>query len=324
LTLAANGTISGTPTAAAVGTATFTVKATNSAGSDTKQLSLTISDLPIERTITTAEEWIAALSLISGNNNAGEYILTISGYGIESAGIRVDGTSPTFGTTATGASLKVTLKGAGMLSLNSQGYLLYIGARQTLIIDDQNLLLRGRKSGENGATQNNNQSVVYVAPNGTLELKNGEIFGNAGASTGGGVSLSGSNSTFTMRGGKITGNASSGNGGGVSVGTSGTFTIHSGEISDNSTGSGGRGGGVSVSSGGTFHIVTGTIYGSDAPAGSRNTTGMSVLYPALFIDSGIAQRGTFSGTNDAWVSKGDLEPDGKTIKVEDGEIIPYP
>ena len=41
LTLAANGTISGTPTAA--GTSSFTVKATNSAGSATKQLSIVIS-----------------------------------------------------------------------------------------------------------------------------------------------------------------------------------------------------------------------------------------------------------------------------------------
>ena len=41
LTLNANGTITGTPTAA--GTFTFTVKATNSAGNDTKELSITIA-----------------------------------------------------------------------------------------------------------------------------------------------------------------------------------------------------------------------------------------------------------------------------------------
>ena len=45
------GVISGTPTAA--GTATFTVKATNSAGSDTKELSITITkDAPTEYTVT--------------------------------------------------------------------------------------------------------------------------------------------------------------------------------------------------------------------------------------------------------------------------------
>ena len=49
------GEISGTPTAE--GTASFTVKATNSAGSDTKELSITISkDAPAEHTVTVTTE----------------------------------------------------------------------------------------------------------------------------------------------------------------------------------------------------------------------------------------------------------------------------
>jgi len=49
------GEISGTPTAA--GTASFTVKATNSAGSDTKELSITIAkDAPAEHTVTVTTE----------------------------------------------------------------------------------------------------------------------------------------------------------------------------------------------------------------------------------------------------------------------------
>jgi len=51
LKLASDGTISGTPTA--VGTSTFTVKATNMAGSATKQLSIKVVTVPLKPTITT-------------------------------------------------------------------------------------------------------------------------------------------------------------------------------------------------------------------------------------------------------------------------------
>ncbi|MED9780541.1 MAG: Ig-like domain-containing protein, partial [Peptococcaceae bacterium] len=63
LTLNSDGTISGTPTAA--GTSTFTVKAENTAGSDSKELTLTINPAPILVTGVTLEP--TSLSLFTGD-----------------------------------------------------------------------------------------------------------------------------------------------------------------------------------------------------------------------------------------------------------------
>jgi hypothetical protein len=241
--------------------------------------------------ITTNAEWTTALSQISGKGNAGEYTLTIEG------DVGVDGkTANTFGTTAS-SSLNVTLKGTGKLFLTELGNLIRIGANQTLVIDSEDLTLQGLRNGQNGATMNNNTTVVYVGPNGTLELKNGTISGNT-------------NSVATTS-----------RGGGVFVGTGATFTMYGGVISNNITpATDGQGGGVYVT-GGTFRIVTGTIYGSNEVdelkniAGSWNGGGGGA---ALW---GNAERGTFSGAGGAWVSKDSLTITNDTIKVLNGDIV---
>jgi hypothetical protein len=256
--------------------------------------------------ITNTEEWNSAIADITGQT--GEYTLTISD---EKGDIGVAGGNNTFGTTASG-SLSVTLNGEGKLYLTSQGNLIRIGANQTLIIDSEDLTLEGLTDGENDATQDNNTPVVFVTTGGTLELKKGTISGNTSGGLGGGVIVY--SGTFTMYGGEISNNTTSGSGGGVSVFSDGTFTMYGGEISGNTAN---NGGGVYVNSG-TLRIVTGTIYGSNELNESLRNTANS---GASLYNYSTAQRGTFSGANGAWVSKGNLDSTDDTINVEDGEFV---
>jgi uncharacterized repeat protein (TIGR02543 family) len=202
---------------------------------------------------------------------------------------------------------------------------------------------------------------VFVYTSGTFTMYGGEISGNK-AADGGGVSVSGG--TFTMNGGTISGNTAGSRGGGVYVGIDGTFTMNGGTISGN-TASGSNGGGVRVAdhgmfimgrdvkstsdvdlpkisgnnsyyegggvyvlgSTGTFHIVNGIIYGSNvADTSLRNTTTYGQDMAFYNSSKGTAQRGTFSGTGGAWVSKGDLVAAVNagtidTIKVVNGDLI---
>jgi len=295
-------------------------------------------------TVTNTNEWNTAVNTIRTSGNNRNFTITVSG-SVSVAGSTAD----TFGTAS---GLSVTLQGNGSLSLNSAGSLIRLAANQTLIIDSASLTLQGLKNGQNGATQDNNASVVYVnGSNAQLELKNGtisgntvsdsgggvyvnsgtftmsggEISGNTASSIGGGVLVS-SSGTFTMSGGEISGNtaasSSYGRGGGVYVSSSGTFTMHGGEISGNtaatsySSSSINGGGGVYVSSSGTFRFVTGTIYGSNvSPTTLRNTAyNGAALY-------GTAQHGTFSGST--WNSRGSLSTNNNTIRVINGELISF-
>jgi len=91
--------------------------------------------------------------------------------------------------------------------------------------------------------------------------------------------------------------------------------MNGGEIAGNTASS--SGGGVYEYMG-TFRIVTGTIYGTNETNTSlRNiaTTGT-----AVYIRGGTAQRGTFGGTNGAWVSSGTLSTTDNTVKVVNGVL----
>jgi hypothetical protein len=170
----------------------------------------------------------------------------------------------------------------------------------------------------------------------TFIMHGGKISGNTSSINGGGVFVE--QATFTMLGGEISGNTANGyvssgdtdwyGGGGVFVyGTNATFAMRGGEIYGNTAAR--NGGGVYVYSGTstTFRISTGTIYGStETETKLRNTAGSSTRGPALYKGTnGVAQRGTFSdpfsGTNEGWVSKGNLGTTPDTIKVENGEPV---
>jgi hypothetical protein len=99
--------------------------------------------------------------------------------------------------------------------------------------------------------------------------------------------------------------------------------MNGGIISGNKATSDGNCGGGGVYVGyATFRIVTGVIYGSNAADTSlRNTVdGFNTVSSAALSNGGTAQRGTFSGTNGAWVSKGSLSTTNNTVNVADGEL----
>jgi hypothetical protein len=244
--------------------------------------------------ITTNDDWTAAKSQLNGKT--GEYTLTVSGnVGIDGGWNNIYGQANTFGTTATGSSLIVTLKGNGKLYLTSRGNILLIDARQTLIIDSEDLTLDGLTNGKNNATQDNNSQTVAVKTGGTLELKNGTLTGNTADGSGVGVYID-TGGTFTMSGGDISGNTNSSNasyaGGIVSV--SGTFTMNGGKISKNTvTGEYCYGGGVYVS-GGTFTMNSGDISGNTTVGGGG---GVFVWYGTFIMNGGNITDNTCTSDN---------------------------
>jgi hypothetical protein len=217
-------------------------------------------DLTLGRVTTTAE-WTRALNYIRASGNNKDYTIEVIG------DVEVSGNDSSLGTVT---NITVTLTGNGKLYLTSNGSILNVGANQTLIIDSEDLILEGLRSGQNGATQDNSYSTITVSgTNAQLELKNGTISGNAnyyGSSyDGGGVFIYGG--SFTMTGGTISGNTASGyyrGGGGVYV-FSATFTMTGGTISGNTaSGYGARGGGVYITVNSSFTMTGGTISGNTA------------------------------------------------------------
>jgi len=286
----------------------------------------TVDPLPI----TSTDDWEAALEEL-GEKTGGEYTLTIAG-DFDVAG--TDGDNPTFGTTADGSILTVTLKGNGTVSLDDYDHLLNVGANQTLIIDSEDLVLQGKA--------NTYVALVKILQDAELELKAGTISGNAGS----GVSV-GEEGTFTMTGGVISGNTA-GSGGGVSListgSVAGTFTMTGGVISGNTASSGGGvmiNGGTVIMTGGVisgntatesggglyvwtpfgiatiFRIVTGTIYGSNESTLSNTADDGAALYVTDYGTSGIVEYGTF--TNDVWSGTA-LTATDDTIEVVNGEL----
>jgi hypothetical protein len=223
--------------------------------------------------------WASALSTISGGGDGTpgawkDYIINVS----ENFAVHYGSPLNSFGSVQ---YVHVTLKGTGTVSLSSQGNLLRLGNNQTLVIDDANLTLQGLKSGQNGATVDNNTALVYLGhANSKLELRNGVISGNTSTniSSGGGVGVW--SGEFTMSGGTISGNTG-GFGGGVRV-SDGTFTMSGGEISGNTAGTAEVGGGVCVWSG-AFTMSGGTISGNTSGRGG----GVGVYNTGAFSKSGV-------------------------------------
>lgn len=148
--------------------------------------------------VTNTNEWNNALSFISSGGNNKGYTVTVSG------DVAVPGsTGNSFGT-ATGITVRLT--GNGRLYLNSQGNMLRLRANQTLYIDSAGLTLEGLRSGQNGSSQDNNNSVVYIDSNATVELRNGTVTGNTNGGNGGGVFVSSSGRFSKSGGGVIYGN----------------------------------------------------------------------------------------------------------------------
>jgi len=200
-------------------------------------------------TVTNTAEWTNALEQIRNGGDNRNYVITIVG------NVYVPGTNRGIGSSfGYVQNIVVTLNGNGIIQLNSNGSILVVGGGdsdeiqilQTLIIDDENLILRGH---------DNNSMLLDILRQGMLQLKNGEISGNTnhwGSHSIGAVS---NNGTFTMTGGRITRNNSGISG--ISVENTGTFTMVGGKISEN-IGDGVVNQGIFIMYGGSVTSNTGT------------------------------------------------------------------
>jgi len=303
----------------------------------------------VQHTITTSSEWTQALSDVRSGGNGTviapkSYIFNIDNIleNIVVSGQTSINASTGFGTVT---NIIVTLNGSGTLSFSSGG--IYIGTDQRLIIDSENLTLKGRDS--------NTVALLNVVDSGNLELNRGTISGNSRGynSYGNGVYV-GSNACFIMSGGKINGNTTilSGNvpingnysfyGGGVYV--AGSFIMYGGEISDNTSvcaeNGSSYGGGVYVDGTGSFTMYGGEIKDNRSfryyDRGSPNGGGVAVgsggtfriitgnIYGNTATNGaqlwGTAQIGTFSG--ETWNSSRNLTTTNDTIRVVNGELQP--
>ena len=249
--------------------------------------------------VASAGQWNEALNAIKygGDGTAAapkKYSIFVNG------DFAVPGTNnPSFGSVQ---FVEVTLKGQGRLSLNSNGSILRVLSNyQKLIIDDELLTLQGRSG--------NNEAVLSVALDSTLELKNGVITGN----TSGGVNVIGSGSVFIMSGGTISGN-NAGSGGGVNIGVNATFTMNGGTISGNTTN--GFGGGVCVGENSTFTMTRGTISGNTA---SIQGGGVFVYY-TLVSGSLKVTGGIFTKTGGTITGYANDTVNGNVVKTSSGAV----
>jgi len=239
-------------------TATVTVTGNNGITASFN-VSFTVIDDP--NTITNTQQWNAAIAQIQATPT-GDYTLNIDGaFGVAGT------TTATFGTTAAGSTLTVTLKGNGRIYLTSQGNLIRTSANQTVILDSEDLTLQGLTNGQNDAIEDNNTPVVFIfggASNGTFELRKGTISGNTNTATVGGGVMNTIGGIFIMTGGTISGNTTNLSGGGVNNGGT-RFTMSGGTISGNTaTNTNLTGGGGGVYSSANFTMSDGTISGNFA------------------------------------------------------------
>jgi len=263
--------------------------------------SLTVSIFTGPIMVTNTNDWNTALNTIKTGGNNKSYTINVVG------DVAVPGnTSNTFGAVS---NLTVTLTGNGKLYLTERGNLVRIAtSNQTLIIDGTDLFLEGLTSGKNGATQNNNTNVISVS-NGRLELRNGTISGNTGATSGGGVGFWGS--TFIMTGGTITGNTCSSYGGGIFI-QSATFEMSGGIINDNTAS---VGGGIYIDQSDSNFIMTGGNITGNTCYGSYGSGGGGVYFYGSFTMAG----GNISNNNATNGSGGGIYVNGIFL-MSDGII----
>ena len=222
-------------------------------------------------TVTSGAEWDFALNHIRNGGNNQDYTITVIG------DVPVTGTTSNSFGNVTG--LNVVLQGSGKLYLISQGSIVRVADNQSLVIDD--IGLEGLTNGKNGASQDNNTSVVYVNGSNTELTMQGSasVSGNTASGNGNGGGVYVSSGTFTMQGSaSVTGNTTSNSGGGVYV-SNGSFTMQGSTSVNGNTAStttsdsnSGNGGGVYVSNG-TFTMQdSASVYGNTASRTDNSST----------------------------------------------------
>jgi uncharacterized protein (UPF0333 family) len=233
--------------------------------------------------------WDEIIDIIKNGGNDKNYNITVTG-NVGIPGLNSNTDEHTFGTVY---NLTVTINGSGTLFLNSRGSLILINAGQTIILDGENLTLRGiadngwsvvwldgnkwelieeqyvnlraRMILKNGSiTGNKSYYGAIVLVNGEFIMEGGSIYGNNSTNCGGGVSIM-YNSSFTMSGGSINNNTATNVGGGVHMQQNATFNMLGGVISNNTNT--GLGGGVGCGGNSRFNMTNGIISGNNASRG---------------------------------------------------------
>jgi len=200
----------------------------------------------------------------------------------------------------------ISLRGEKTISISTIGSILSIGENTLLIIRD--LTLKGRKNGVDGATSNNNTSLISVEK-GIVELKgSAKITGNANSSSsssslGGGVYILYGNlimhDSSSISENTASSSSSDSYGGGVYL-QRGTFYMYdNSNISKNSVSG-------TYSAGGGIFIDNSTFEMNDASSISENTTSYlgggvyvySSAYPSSFIMKGNSKVNNNRASND--------------------------
>ena len=135
--------------------------------------------------ILTTEDWNNAILSIKNNGSNKNYILNIN------ENIAIEGVSGQYVYTFDWVNdIVVSIRGTKTISLSSIGSVISIRVNTKVIIRD--IILKGRKSGVDGAISNNNSALIKIE-NGTVELKgNAKVIDNTNSSSstdslGGGV-----------------------------------------------------------------------------------------------------------------------------------------
>jgi hypothetical protein len=269
--------------------------------------------------VSSAAEWNAALATVKngGNGTSGgrkNYTINVT------SSFSVPGSiANTFGGVQ---YLTVNLTGTGAVSLSGPGNLLRLDANQTLVINGSGLVLQGLTNGQNGATEDNDTSLVYLDSSAAvLELRNGTITGNSGDSSNISRGVYVGSGSFAMSGGEITGNSAVyGGGGGVYV-AGGSFTMNgTAKITNNISV---KGGGVHIA-GGSFTMSDGEISGNFGIGGGVHIDGDGVHVDSggSFAMSGTAKiinnRGAMTSPGGVYVANGSFTMSGGEISGNTG------
>ena len=251
----------------------------------------------IRFTVANADQWNEAINFIRENGDDQIYEINVTSDFSLSGSL-----DPTFGNVI---NVSVRINGNHIITLISEGHLLYVNSHQNVIINDtifegqdvnvyRLIMVVGIEAiftmdGNASVRNNHSGGGISVQSNATFNLLSGSISGNSligygpgSISTGAGVILVW-DTIFNMSGGTISGNyfldytmPTHDRGGGVSN-LGGIFTMTGGEITGNIAE---EGAGVDNSSTATFIMSGGAIYGHTEGYGS------GVLSSGIFILSG--------------------------------------
>jgi hypothetical protein len=239
-----------------------------------------------------AKEWSEALIYIDTETKERNFDITLRGsFQIQarnSPGIsRTDGIDVIL-RTLEGEKAKLSIEAVG------NGSFLYVGERQTFIIDGEGLTFEGK-------TINEGPLIRVEGDNARLELRSGTITGNNNTSASG---IPGASDL-------------AGNGGGVRVANGGHFAMSGGAVSGNLANCGG---GVAVYKG-SFDMTGGSVSGNtvtDASGVYQGGGGVNIAEYSTFTMSG---RSSISGNTAATMGAGIFVASGSTLTMLDESSV---